>query len=269
MSRDEGVGTDTSRHRQTPGAASCWEETRAFVQRALGSWQLLGGRPSSRGGRWLRLMVKVERLFWQKFLATLYTGGQRRPVVEKAFRASAPAPVLGSLAFQRFHTCHQSRSWRWNPNVFPIPTRGLYRSGIVTPVPQDVMWSPQLDCALRSQSCGQCKILAKFSGMDALRGNCGILRTPFAAASPTSFRIVAQEWVEVKYLDLGSWFRLRHNGSNLHVQIFKTFILSMPWLFWHLRPAVPSQRMRALLRAEVSFFPSRVLTSVARKMGPL
>lgn len=67
--------------------------------------------------------------------------------------------------------------------------------------------------------------------MDALRGNCGILRAPFAAASPTSFRIVAQEWVEVKYLDLGSWFRLRHNGSNLHVQIFKTFILSMPWLF--------------------------------------
>lgn len=40
--------------------------------------------------------------------------------------------------------------------------------------------------------------------MDALRGNCGILRAPFAAASPTSFRIVAQEWVEVKYLDLGS-----------------------------------------------------------------
>ena len=171
--------------------------------------------------------------------------------------------------FSEVSPCHQSRSWRWNPNVFPIPTRGLYRSGIVTPVPQDVMWSPQLDCALRSQSCGQCKILAKFSGMDALRGNCGILRTPFAAASPTSFRIVAQEWVEVKYLDLGSWFRLRHNGSNLHVQIFKTFILSMPWLFWHLRPAVPSQRMRALLRAEVSFFPSRVLTSVARKMGPL
>lgn len=106
--------------------------------------------------------------------------------------------------FSEVSPCHQSRSWRWNPNVFPIPTRGLYQSGMVTPVPQDVMWSPQLDCALRSQSCGQCKILAKFSGMDALRGNCGILRAPFAAASPTSFRIVAQEWVEVKYLDLGS-----------------------------------------------------------------
>ncbi len=183
----------------TPGAASRWEETRAFVQRALGSWQLLGARPRSRGGWWLRLMVKVERLSWNKFLARWPKKISGRKSISSFRTHTCPSkPCFSEL-------CHQSpvQIWRWNPNLSPIPTRGVCQSGMVTPVPQNVMWSPQLDCALRSQSCGHCKILAKFSGMDALRGNCGgrwILCSPFSTAFPT-LHTVSQEWVEVEYLD--------------------------------------------------------------------
>ena len=136
MSRDEGVGTDTSRHQQTPADTRCSVVLRRNARvRSTSSWKL----------------TTSWRKTWQPWWTMVTADGQSREViltevschpiyrwpkktsVEKAFRASAPAPVLGSLAFQRFHpaTSPDLEDEIQMSNVFS-PTRGLYQSGMVT-----------------------------------------------------------------------------------------------------------------------------------------